>query len=198
MLTIVINAGGESLRMGENKALKLFGGQPLIARMVARVQSIAQELLVTTNQPQAFEFLGVPLVADLLPGKGPLSGFYTAVAAAQQPLVGVLACDMPFINPALLIIQRDILLEEGVDVVVPWSPQGMEPLHVICRQSTCLPAIEAALKAGQRRLISWFSAVKVREMPVEEVARIDPQFHSFINVNTPQEFQQAELLEARG
>ena len=105
---------------------------------------------------------------------------------------------MPFINPALLIIQRNILLEEGVDVVVPCSPQGMEPLHAIYRQSTCLPAIEAALKAGQRRLVSWFSTVKVREMPVEEVARIDPQFHSFINVNTPLEFQQAELLEARG
>jgi molybdopterin-guanine dinucleotide biosynthesis protein A len=198
MLTIVINAGGESLRMGENKALKLFAGEPLIARMVARVRSIADELLVTTNQPQAFEFLGIPLVADLLPGKGALSGLYTAIAAAQQPLVAVLACDMPFINSGLLAAQRELMLAGGVDVVIPFSPQGIEPLHAIYRRSTCLPAIEAALRADQRRLISWFSAVKVREMKLDEVTRIDPLFHSFINVNTPEEFQQAELLESQG
>jgi molybdopterin-guanine dinucleotide biosynthesis protein A len=198
MLTIVINAGGESLRMGENKALKLFAGEPLIVRMVARVRSIADELLVTTNQPQAFEFLGIPLVADLLPGKGALSGLYTAIAAAQQPLVAVLACDMPFINSGLLAAQRELMLAGGVDVVIPFSPQGIEPLHAIYRRSTCLPAIEAALRADQRRLISWFSAVKVREMKLDEVTRIDPLFHSFINVNTPEEFQQAELLESQG
>ena len=197
MLTIVINAGGESLRMGENKALKLFAGQPLIARMVARVEPIAQELLITTNQPQAFEFLGIPLVADKLPGKGALSGLYTAVAAAHHPLVAVLACDMPFINPGLLVAQLEIALAERADVVIPWSSQGMEPLHAIYRQSTCLPAIEAALRADQRKMVSWFSSVKVREMQVDEVAPFDPQFHSFINVNTPQEFQQAELLEPR-
>ncbi len=195
MLTIVINAGGESLRMGENKALKLFAGQPLIARMAARVRPIAQELLVTTNQPEAFEFLGIPLVADMLPGKGALSGLYTAVAAARQPLVAVLACDMPFINPDLLLVQRDLLLAADVDVVIPLSPQGLEPLHAIYRRSTCLAAIETALRADQRRLTSWFSAVKVREMQVDEVAQVDPQFRSFINVNTPQEFQDAERLE---
>lgn len=198
MLTIVINAGGESLRMGENKALKLFSGQPLIARMAARLRPIAEELLVTTNQPQAFEFLGIPLVADMLPGKGAISGLFTAVSAAQQPLVAVLACDMPFINPDLLAIQRDILLQEGVDVVIPRSPQGLEPLHAIYRKSTCLPAIEAALKADLRRLSAWFAAVKVREMNPAEVARFDPQFKSFINVNTPQEFQEAELLDNQG
>jgi len=181
--------------MGENKALKLFAGQPLIARMAARVRPFAQELLVTTNQPEAFEFLGIPLVADMLPGKGALSGLYTAVAAARQPLVAVLACDMPFINPDLLLVQRDLLLAEGVDVVIPLSSQGLEPLHAIYRQSTCLAAIEAALRADQRRLTSWFSAVKVREMQVDEVAQVDPQFHSFINVNTPQEFHDAEKLE---
>ncbi len=181
--------------MGENKALKLFAGQPLIERMAARVRPIAQELLVTTNQPEAFEFLGIPLVADMLPGKGALSGLYTAVAAARQPLVAVLACDMPFINPDLLLVQRDLLLAEGVDVVIPLSPQGLEPLHAIYRRATCLAAIETALRADQRRLTSWFSAVKVREMKVDEVAQVDPQFHSFINVNTPQEFHDAELLE---
>jgi molybdopterin-guanine dinucleotide biosynthesis protein A len=195
MLTIVINAGGESRRMGENKALKLFAGEPLIARMVARLRALAQELLVTTNQPEAFDFLDVPLVADLKPGYGALSGLYTAVAAAHQPLVVVLACDMPFIDPKLLGVQRDLMVAEGVDVVMPYSPEGFEPLHAIYRRATCLPAIETAMAADQRRLIAWFPMVKVREMPKEEVARYDPQFRSFVNVNTPEEFRQAEMLD---
>jgi molybdopterin-guanine dinucleotide biosynthesis protein A len=195
MLTVVINAGGESRRMGENKALKLFGGQPLIARMVARLRPLAQELLVTTNQPELFTFLELPLVADLKPGYGALSGLYTAVASAHQPLVAVLACDMPYVDPCLLAVQRDLLVDEGVDVIIPCSPEGIEPLHAVYRRATCLPALEAAIQADQHRLSSWFSLVRVREMPVSEVAQYDPQFRSFINVNTPEEFRQAELLE---
>ncbi len=83
-------------------------------------------------------------------------------------------------------------------MVIPWSPQGLEPLHAIYRRATCLAAIETALRADQRRLTSWFSAVKVREMTVDEVAQVDPQFHSFINVNTPQEFQDAESAGKTG
>lgn len=194
MLTIAINAGGESSRMGENKALKLFSGQPMIARMITRLRSLADELLITTNQPEDFAFFGVPLAPDLLPGGGALSGLYTAMAAAHQPLVAVLACDMPFIDPSLLSVQRDLLVAEQVDVVIPHTPEGIEPLHAIYRRDTCLPVIEAALRAGQRRLIAWLPAVRVREMQAAEVSRYDPQFRSFVNVNTPEEFRQAELL----
>lgn len=194
MLTIAINAGGESSRMGENKALKQFHGQPLIARMVARLRPLAEELLITTNHPEDFAFLEIPMAPDPLPGGGALSGLYTAVAAAHQPLVAVLACDMPFIDVGLLAVQRDLLIAEQVDVVIPYTPEGIEPLHAIYRRVTCLPAIEAALQAGQRRLIAWLPAVKVREMPAEEVSRYDPHFRSFVNVNTPDEFRRAELL----
>jgi molybdopterin-guanine dinucleotide biosynthesis protein A len=195
MLTIAINAGGESSRMGENKALKLFSGQPLIARMVVRLRPLAEELLITTNHPEDFAFLGLPMIPDFLPGGGALSGLYTAVVAAHQPLVAVLACDMPFIDPGLLAVQRDLLIAEEVDVVIPYTPEGIEPLHAIYRRDACLPAIEGALRAGQRRLIAWLPAVKVREMPAEEVARYDPQFRSFVNVNTPEDFRRAELLK---
>jgi molybdopterin-guanine dinucleotide biosynthesis protein A len=200
MLTIVINAGGESSRMGENKALKPFAGKPLIARMVERLRSVADELVVTTNQPEGFEFLDLALVADVLPGKGALGGLYTAVSAAGLPLVAVVACDMPFINPGLIAAQRDLLVSERVDVVIPVSPEGLEPLHAVYRKETCLPAIQAALEAGKMRVTSWFPYVKVREMLPQEVMRYDPQFQSFINVNTPQEFEQAEgeaLRQAR-
>jgi molybdopterin-guanine dinucleotide biosynthesis protein A len=195
MLSIVINAGGASTRMGENKALKLFAGEPLIARMVRRLRPLASDLWITTNSPEAFQFLGLPTMPDLKPGYGALSGLYTAIVSARQVLVAVVACDMPYIDPRLLAVQRDLADAEGADVVLPLTPEGMEPLHAIYRRDTCLPAIEAAIAADQRRLVAWLPAVKVREMPPKELAIYDPQFRSFINVNTPEEFRQAELLD---
>jgi molybdopterin-guanine dinucleotide biosynthesis protein A len=167
----------------------------LIHRMVDRLAPLADELLITSNAPDDFAFLGLPIIADLKPGFGALSGLYTALASARQPLAAVLACDMPFVNSRLLAAQRDLLEAEGADAVIPFSPEGAEPLHAVYRCAACLPAVEAAMAAGQRRLISWFPQVRVREMTAAEVARIDPQFRSFINLNTPEEFHQAELLD---
>jgi molybdenum cofactor guanylyltransferase len=195
MLTVVINAGGESRRMGENKALKLFAGQILIARMVARVRPVADEIIVTTNHPADFAFLNLPLESDRIPGKGALSGLHAAIARASHAWVAVLACDMPFISAGLLAALRDVIDREGVDVVIPVLADGPEPLHAVYRKATCLPAIEAALAADQRKLISWFPSVRVREVSAAEIAVFDPHFYSFINVNTPEEFQQAELIQ---
>lgn len=191
-LTIVIQAGGQSSRMGQDKALMPFLGRPLIARMVERLRSPGVSLWVVTNQPEAYAFLGVPLAADRVQGLGPLGGLLTALETASSDLVGVVACDMPFINLALLLAQARLLIDEEVDVVVPRSPEGLEPLHAVYRRSACLPAVQMALETGKRRMIGWFEAVKVRELQAEEIAVYDPHLRSFVNVNTPDEFNQAE------
>ena len=87
MLTVCIQAGGQSSRMGEDKALKSFLGRPLIQRVVDRLSPIADELIVTTNRPQDFSFLRVRLIADLKPARGALGGLYTAITSAAHPLV---------------------------------------------------------------------------------------------------------------
>lgn len=194
MFTIVIQAGGQSTRMGQNKALLPFMGKPLILRVVERLSSLADELLITTNEPEAFQFLKVPLVEDILPGKGALGGLYTALHAARNPIAAVVACDMPFLHPQLLAAQRDLLVQSGTDVVILRSPGGLEPLHAVYRREACLPAVKAAIEANERRMISWFPQVKVREMTPDEIAVHDPHFRSFINVNSPEEFQMAEKL----
>ncbi len=86
MLTVAIQAGGESRRMGQDKALLPFLGQPLIVRVIERLKLLADEILVTTNHPQAYQFLGLPLYPDQQPGRGALGGLYTALNAASHPL----------------------------------------------------------------------------------------------------------------
>lgn len=196
MLSVAIQAGGQSTRMGENKALKLFMGRPLIQRVAERLAPIADELFVTTNQPHELAFLGLPLVGDLRPGRGALGGLYTAIASAHQPQVAVVACDMPFASAALLAAAAGLLEHEAADVVIAHTDEGFEPLHAVYRQKTCLPAIESAMEADQWRVISWFPKVKVRALTQEEVDRFDPDRVAFWNVNTPEEFSQAERRAA--
>ena len=194
MLTVCIQAGGQSSRMGEDKALKSFLGRPLIQRVMDRLSPIADELIVTTNRPEEFSFLPVRRIADLKPGRGALGGLYTAVASAAHPIVAVLACDMPFASPALLKAAARLLVEEEADVVIARSDEGYEPLHAVYRQAACLPAIEKVLAADQWKVVSWFPKVRVRILTMNEIRRYDPAGFAFWNVNTPEEFNRAEQI----
>lgn len=194
MLTIVVQAGGESRRMGQNKALVPFLGRPLIERVIERVKPLAEELLVTTNQPQVFGFVGYPLISDVLPGKGALIGLYTALYAASSPIVAVVACDMPFVSPVLLKAEVDLLNDLDADVVIPSTQEGLEPFHAVYRKKTCLTAIRTAIDTGQKKMISWFQAVQVRVMTPEEVIIYDPVQQAFLNINTREELAEAEQI----
>ncbi len=182
--------------MGEDKALKPFLGRPLIQRVVERLSPIADELIVTTNRPDDYRFLGLRLTlrADLKPGRGALGGLYTAIASASHPLVAVVACDMPFASATLFEGASKILVEEKVDVVIAKSEEGYEPLHALYRRETCLPAIESAIDADQWKVIAWFPQVKVRVLTSEEIKHYDPSGLAFWNVNTPEEFSKAEKI----
>jgi molybdopterin-guanine dinucleotide biosynthesis protein A len=192
MLTVAIQAGGESKRMGQDKGLIPFQGQPLIMRVLNRVAGIADELLVTANQPEDYHFLGLTSIPDRLPGRGALGGLYTALDAAHHLAVAVVACDMPFVNPLLLVIQLQLLNDTGADLVIPRTPDGLEPFHAVYRREICLPHVQAALQAGHRRVDAWFEQVRVHEVTPEAIQPYDPLGLAFLNVNTPEELKRAE------
>jgi molybdopterin-guanine dinucleotide biosynthesis protein A len=194
MLTVCIQAGGQSSRMGEDKALKTFLGRPLIQRVIERLSPVADELIVTTNRPEDYSFLDLRLVSDLKPGRGALGGLYTAIASAKNPFVAVVACDMPFASAKLIEAGSRLLVEEATDVVIARSDESYEPLHAVYRRETCLPAIEAAIDADQWKVIAWFPQVKVRLLTPEEIQGYDPLGLAFWNVNTPEEFAEAERI----
>jgi len=192
MLTLAIQAGGVSSRMERDKALMSFLGKPLIVRVLERLAPLADEVIVTTNYPQNYAFLGLRCVPDLMPGRGALGGLYTALSAATHPLVAVAACDMPFASLSLLEFEHSLLVESGADAVVPSTVEGLEPLHAVYRREACLPAIQSALEAGKWKLIVWFPQANVRVLTPEETARCNPHDLVFWNLNTPEEFAEAE------
>jgi molybdopterin-guanine dinucleotide biosynthesis protein A len=192
MLSIAIQAGGESRRMGRNKALMPFCGQALIAYAAARLSGLGQERFVTANQPELYGFLGLPVYPDVIPGRGALGGLYTALRQARYSALVAVACDMPFASPALLRCQYGLLRDKKVDAVVPLTAAGPEPLHAVYRKSTCLPVVAAAIAAGEWKLSGWLERVSVYWVAAPEWEPYDPAGVVFTNLNTPDEFRQAE------
>ena len=180
--------------MGEDKALKPFLGRPLIQRVIDRVSPIADELLVTTNRPEGYSFIQARLVSDLKPDRGALGGLYTAVASATHPFVAVIACDMPFASAKLIEGMSRLMVQHEADVVIAKSDGGYEPIHAVYRRETCLPAIESAIDADKWKVIAWFPQVKVHELTANELNSLDPAGLAFWNVNTPEEFAEAERI----
>jgi molybdopterin-guanine dinucleotide biosynthesis protein A len=194
MLTLAIQAGGESSRMGSDKALLPFLGQPLISRLLSRLAWIADEVLVTSNQPEQYRFLGLTPFPDLLPGLGALGGLFTALSAATHPYLAVVACDMPFASPEIFLAELALIRETGADAVIPRSEVGTEPFHAVYRCETCLPRVQEAIKDGKRRADAWFEQVNLRYMDGEEIHPYDPDMLAFFNINTPEDLKEAEEL----
>ena len=192
MLSLALISGGRSSRMGQDKALMPFLGRPLIQRILERLATVGEEVLLSTNQPAAYAFLNLPSYPDIQPDCGSLGGLYTMLSAAGHSILAAVACDMPFANPALFNYERLLLSQTGVDVVIPSSPDGLEPLHAVYRRDACLPVIHSALEQGHLKMIGWLPEVSVRVVLPEEVARFDPHGLAFRNLNNPEEFRQAE------
>lgn len=180
--------------MGSDKGRRPFLGGTLIERVIGQLQGLADEIIVTSNQPDDYAFLGLPVFTDTLPGRGALGGLFTALQAASHEQVAVVACDLPFVSAQLLQHLHTRMTAGDWDVVIPTSKAGLEPLQAVYRRETCLPAVQAALQQGEWKLISFFPRLRVLALPLEQVRIFDPQERIFLNVNTPRELALAEKL----
>jgi FdhD protein len=184
-IACVILAGGSSNRMGSHKALLPYQGGRFIEAIYRQMAGLFREVLLVTNTPELFDFLPCPKVPDLIPGMGPLSGIHSGLLHSPTPYVFTVACDMPYLNSGL--IRHLASLTEGCDVVIPDAGKGLEPLHAFYGKNALQP-MEEALHAGKGRIVSFFDKVRIRKVAREEVSRFDPEFQSFRNINTPEDY----------
>ena len=197
-VSIILQAGGKSSRMGRDKALVPFFGGTMIEYILKQVDGFGLDTTIITNSPNDYRFLNLPLFPDVIPDWGALGGVYSAIYHAPQETCLVLACDMPFVNRALL--EYLITLVPSHDAVIPrLDPTGnkmpafAEPFRAVYRK-TCLEPIKKVIELGQRRVISFFDQVNVRFVDRVEVEHFDPGLKTFFNVNTPEDLAEAERL----
>lgn len=193
--TTAIQAGGASRRMGRDKGLVQLAGMTLIERVLARVDGLTDQVIITTNDPGSYRYLGLPIAQDERPRAGALEGLRTALANADGEYILTVGCDMPFLEPRLLAYLLE--LGTGAQAVVPrWGDQ-LQPLCAVYHRS-CLKAVEESRTKGKKRLIAFHDRVDIRIVDQEEVLAFDPLGLSFFNVNTPEDLAAAEEILAAG
>ena len=184
-LTALILAGGQSRRMGHNKALLRLhpDGPRLIELVVQAVTPLTTRVVLSTNSPEEYAWLGLPSVPDRVAGTGPLAGLEAGLARLTTGHLLVLGCDMPFVVTDLLRFLVSLRDEAAAVVPLNWDGQP-EPLCAVYSHA-CLPVIRTRLAADQFQMRAWLDAVSVRYVTPAELAPFDPELRSFRNCNTP-------------
>lgn len=196
-VTGILLAGGKSRRMGEDKRFLRVGEQTLFERSLAALRSIFHTVSVVIAQDSPPLAVDVPVARDLVPGCGSLGGLYTGLKQAHTEYVFVVACDMPFLNPAA--VRHMVSLKDRADIVMVRLEQGLQPTHALYSRR-CLAVIEEMLQAHQFKIQQLAAHPSLHTCFVTEIElrEIDHEGLSCINVNTPADLEAARTRHARG
>jgi len=143
-------------------------------------------VILSANDPEPYAFLNLPVIKDFYQGVGQLGGVHAGLCAISDDAGFFVACDMPFLNPDL--IRHLVRLSPGWDGVVPRKGPYLEPLHAIYRK-TCIAPMVRAIERNERRIVSFYSEIRIRYVEEEEIRVFEPHLDAFINVNRPDELR---------
>jgi molybdopterin-guanine dinucleotide biosynthesis protein A len=195
-VTGVLLAGGKSRRMGEDKRYLVVGEQTLLERGLGVLRSMFHEVLVVIAQDSAPLDIDARIVRDLVLDCGSLGGIYTGLTQATTQYIFAVACDMPFLNQA--VITQFTNRRDTADIVMARLATRLHPMHALYGKG-CLPAMEQMIVARQLKIQELVSHASLRVQYVTEadLLSIDPSWRSFHNVNTPEDLEAAYSLLAR-
>jgi molybdopterin-guanine dinucleotide biosynthesis protein A len=185
-----ILAGGASSRMGADKAALRLGGRSFVERIAGALSAISLtiRLVGARDETSGGAF---PVVADVYPGWGALGGLHGALAACRAPWAAVVACDLPFVSGELFM--RLASLRENFDAVVPVQTDGRpQPLCALYRRETCAALAARLIASGERRPRRLLKEIETRWVVPPELSDLAYAELFFTNVNTPDDFAQAE------
>ncbi len=189
--TAIIFAGGQSLRMGQDKATLRLHDETLLQRVVAIVQPIFPCLLVSVDRPRAD--IAQPQVCDRHTNVGPLAGLFAGLEQALTPWIFAVATDMPFLLAAL--IEQLARRRDGFDAVIPvvhGHPQTLLGFYSV----SCLETLRTVLSGnGKRSLRTVLEQLKVCYVEEAELLAADPDLRSFFDLDTPQDVVTARQYE---
>jgi molybdopterin-guanine dinucleotide biosynthesis protein A len=198
--TAVILAGGGNRRFRALKSFISIEGMPLIERNLGLLKELFHEVFISTNLPEPYFYLGAPLIGDVLPSRGPMSGIYSALINAKGSDVFVVACDMPFLNKKVVtfILERRMrhCRECGpCDATVPVFNNGPQPLSGVYSRSL-LPHLEKEIVHEKTSLIPFLHGVNTYFINESDMRTIDPGGRSFININTVEDYEAAMCADS--
>ena len=193
--TGVILSGGLSTRFdGVNKALVSVGGRLIIDRLLEVFSDIFDDILLVTNHPEQFLKWDVTIVTDVIDLRSSLTGIHTGLFYSSNPHAFFSACDTPFLKKELV----EILLENvepKIDIVIPETAAGFEPLCAVYSKR-CLKPAEDHLKANKLKIQWALRSSRIKHIGENQLRQVDPELRSFFNINTPEDLAKAEAMLA--
>lgn len=179
--TAVILAGGDSRRMGQDKAMLSLHGRTLLQHVKDSVGQVFSQVIVSVRQPRAG--LGLPQVCDALPDGGPLAGLAAALESIETPWLFAVGCDMPFVSPEVIeVLARRRSGHQAVVPVVQGHPQPLAAFYA----RDCLDAIrDIQAGGGKHSLRALLERLDVCYVDEAQLMEFDPQLRSFFDLDTP-------------
>jgi len=201
----LILAGGENKRLPVIKGFLEVKGRRIIESNIDLLKGIFDCVIISTNDPGLYFYLGVPMVGDIVKYKGPMTGILSALVTLKAPEVFVTACDMPFIKPQLIKyivdkwvqskanashIMHHASRNKGWDAAIPVFDGKSQPLLGIYSKRI-IKNMEDEIKKGNRSLREFIKKLDVLYIAEEKVKAIDPEGKSFVNINTSEDYEEA-------
>jgi molybdenum cofactor guanylyltransferase len=187
----IILSGGKSSRMGTNKALLKLNEKTTIERMVDILKIYFDDIILVTNDLEDYQFLGVKMVSDHYPGKGPLAGFHAGLMASDYDVNFITACDMPFISGELAATLVNMI--DHHDALVPVINGKMQTLCGVFQKKN-VTKIEECIENGRlpiKQLLDHLNVLYVTEKELQAYTNIDLE-RVFFNMNHPHEYEEAK------
>jgi len=187
----IILAGGKSSRMGTNKALIELGQVKIIENIVSVFSEIFKDIIIVSNNPEEYTYLGHKVICDIIPCKGPLSGIHAGLHEAKYFHSFVAACDMPFIQKNLI----ELLVEEceDYDVTVPQLGKFLQPLYAVYSKNCIIP-IEDSLNKNRFKITNFYETIKVKYINQDSIEKLGDSEKVFFNVNTKEDLEKAKNM----
>ncbi len=195
-ISAFILSGGKSSRIGTNKSFLVVDGKPLIQRLSELLDSIFQEVVISSNEPELYEYLEKKIIKDIFPGRGPLSGIHSALSFSSTEKNFVISCDMPFISSEL--INYLINSNSSEDVLLPKADGRIQPLCGIYSKSVLMEAENLLIESGNSQsnlkgsVYELLNRVKTGFVDVDKLSFYHQNL--FLNINTPEDYNLAKSI----
>ena len=191
--TGVILAGGMNTRFfGQDKAFLSVGGKRIFDHLYSIFNDLFEDIILVTNDPHKYLEWDINIVTDLFPVRSSLTGIHTGLFYTLNPFAFFAACDTPFLKKELVetIVNS---IEPGVDIVIPETPAGLEPLCAVYSKE-CLKPVEQHIIQKKFKIQQLLQKRRVKKIPEKILREKDPDLISFFNINTPQDQEKAEKM----
>jgi len=183
----LILAGGKNRRFGDLKSFIKINSRSIIDTNIELLRNIFTEVILSTNDPEKYFYLGVPMVGDIMKDKGPMSGILTTLMLNDVQTVFVTACDMPFIQVDLIHFMKR-RWTSSFHAAIPVFQGNPQPLFGIYSKKVAA-VMETSIRNNMNSLRDFLHEINVLYIREKEVKEYDPEGKSFININTEDDFR---------